>query len=105
MSTLIMWHNRFSENENEAVEIHIHDIRIPRPKSHDIEIPRPKNRDFEIQGLKDRDIEKRRIAAIGDADTIRKGIRNCRKMETVKKKTAYDNNNWKRETRTNRRRG
>ena len=23
MSTLIMWHNRFSENENEAVEAHI----------------------------------------------------------------------------------
>ena len=25
------------------------------------------------------------IAAIGDADKIRKGIRNCRKMETEKK--------------------
>ena len=23
MSTLIMWHNRFRENENEAVEVHI----------------------------------------------------------------------------------
>ena len=37
MSTLILWHNRFSENENEAVEAHIHDIKIPRRKSHDIE--------------------------------------------------------------------
>ena len=51
------------------------------------------------------------IAAIGDAGTIRKRIRNCRKMEIEKKiqhglkKTIYDNNNWKRETRTNRRRG
>ena len=47
MSTLIMWHDRFSENENEAVEAHIHDIEIPRPKSHDIEIPRPKSHDIE----------------------------------------------------------
>ena len=23
MSTLIMWHNRFSENENKAVEVHM----------------------------------------------------------------------------------
>ena len=42
MLTLIMWHNRFSENENEAVEAHIHGIEVPRPKSHDIEIPRSK---------------------------------------------------------------
>ena len=49
MLTLIMWHNRFSENENEAVEAHIprHRDSNPRPKSHDIEIPRPKNRDIE----------------------------------------------------------
>ena len=51
------------------------------------------------------------IAAIGDADTIRKGIRNCRKMETekntvwIEKDKIYYNNNWKRESRTNRRRG
>ena len=52
------------------------------------------------------------VAAIGDAVTIRKGIRNCRNMETEKKNTAgtekdkiYDNNNWKRETRKSRRRG
>ena len=51
------------------------------------------------------------ITAIGDADTIRKEIRNCRKMETEKntiwaeKDKIFDNKNWKRETRTNTRRG
>ena len=60
ISTLITRHNRFSENENEAVEAHIprhrdsktkkprhrdsrlqnHDIEITRLKSHDIEFPR-----------------------------------------------------------------
>ena len=51
------------------------------------------------------------ITAIGDADTIRKEIRNCRKMETEKntiwaeKDEIFDNKNWKRETGTNRRRG
>ena len=60
MLTLIMWHNRFSENEIEAVEAHIHDIEIPRPKNHDIEIPRPKNHDIKIPRPKNHDIEKRR---------------------------------------------
>ena len=45
------------DNENEAVEAHIHDIEIPRPKNHDIEIPRPKNHDIEIPRLKNHDIE------------------------------------------------
>ena len=54
MLTLIMWHNRFNENENEAV---IHDIEVPRPKSHDIEIPRLKNHDIEIPRPKSHDIE------------------------------------------------
>ena len=51
------------------------------------------------------------ITAIGYADTIRKEIRNCRKMETEKnsiwaeKDKIFDNKNWKRETGTNRRRG
>ena len=50
MSTLIMWHNRFSESENEAVEAHIlqyRDSKTKKPrhreskaKSHDIEFPR-----------------------------------------------------------------
>ena len=41
------------------------------------------------------------IAAIRDAHTIRKGIRNCRKMETEKntrwaeKDKIFDNKNWK----------
>ena len=58
------WHNYawffcfHDDNENEAVEAHIHDIEIPRPKNHDIEIPRPKNHDIEIRGLKHHDIEK-----------------------------------------------
>ena len=48
MLTLIMWH-RFSENENEAVEAHVHDIDIPRPKNHDTEIPRLKSHDTNFQ--------------------------------------------------------
>ena len=63
MLTLIMWHNRFNENGNEAVEAHIprhrdsktffqrtksHDIKIPRLKNHDIEIPRPESHDIEF---------------------------------------------------------
>ena len=58
-----MWHNRFSENESEAVDTHIprhrdskaifqrmksHDIEIPRLKNHDIEIPRPTSHDIEF---------------------------------------------------------
>ena len=43
MSTLIMWHNRLSEKENEGVRYICHDIKIPGPKSHDIEIPKAKN--------------------------------------------------------------
>ena len=59
MLTLIMWHNRFSENENEAVEAHIprHRDSNPRPKSHDIEIPRLKNHGIEIPRLKSHGIE------------------------------------------------
>ena len=37
MSTLFMWHNRFRENEIEAVRCIYNEIEIPRPKSHDIE--------------------------------------------------------------------
>ena len=82
MSTLIMWYNRFSEKENEAVEAHIprhRDSKTKKPrhreketvnprhrdsktyfqrtKSHDIEIPRPKSLDIEIPRLKNYDIE------------------------------------------------
>ena len=73
MLTLIMWHNRFSENENEAVEAHIprhRDSKTKKPrhretetvnpqhrdsktffqmtKSHDIKISRPKTHDIEF---------------------------------------------------------
>ena len=57
------WHNYawffcfHDDNENEAVEAHIHDIEIPRPKNHDIEIPRPKNHHIEIPRPKNHDIE------------------------------------------------
>ena len=50
------------------------------------------------------------IAAIRDADTKGKALRNCRKMETEKKNTIQAkkdkifDKNWKRETGTNRRR-
>ena len=82
MLTLIMWHNRFSENENEAVEAHIprhRDSTAKKPrhretetinprhrdsktffqktKSHDIKIPRLKNHDIKIPRLKSHDIE------------------------------------------------
>ena len=71
--SLIMSHNRFSENENEAVEAHLprhrdsrtkkprhrdskaffqrtksHYIEIPKLKNHNIEIPRPKSHDIEF---------------------------------------------------------
>ena len=82
MSTLIMWHNRFSENENEAMEAHIsrhrdskpkkpqyretetlnpqhHDSKtfFQRTKSQDIKIPRLKNHDIKIPRPKSHDIE------------------------------------------------
>ena len=82
MLTLIMWRNRFSENENEAVEAHIprhQDSKAKKPrhretetinprhcdsktffqrtKSHDIEIPKLKNHDIKIPRLKSHDIE------------------------------------------------
>ena len=40
MSTLIMWHNRFSENENEAVEAHI-------PRHRDSKTKKPRHRETE----------------------------------------------------------
>ena len=73
MLTLVMWHNKFSENENEAVEAHVPQHRysktkkprhretetinprhrdsktlFQRTKCHDIEILRLKNQDIEI---------------------------------------------------------
>ena len=45
MLTLIMWHNRLSENENEVVETHItryQESKTKKPRHRD---SRPKNRD------------------------------------------------------------
>ena len=39
MSTLIMCHNEFSENENEAVEVHI-------PRHQDFKTKKPRHRDL-----------------------------------------------------------
>ena len=65
MSTLMIWHNRISKNKNEAVETHIHDIKIQRQKSYNFEIPGPKNCDIDIRGLKLHDIEKGRQLSHG----------------------------------------
>ena len=79
-----MWHNRFSENENEALETHIPRYRdskakkprhretetinpqhrnsetfFQRTKSHDIEIPRLENHDIDFPRPKSHDIELR----------------------------------------------
>ena len=48
MSTLIMWHNRFSENENEAVEAHI-------PRHRDSKTKKPRPGDSKAEKLRHRD--------------------------------------------------
>ena len=48
MLTLIMWHNRFSENENEAVEAHIpqhRDSKTKKPWHQDSKTEKPRHRD------------------------------------------------------------
>ena len=48
MLTLIMWHNRFSENENEAVEAHIprhRDSKTKKPRHRDSKTKKPRHRD------------------------------------------------------------
>ena len=48
MWTLIMWHNRFSENENEAVETHIprhRDPKTKKPRPRDSKTKKPRHRD------------------------------------------------------------
>ena len=42
MLTLIMWHNRFSENENEAVEAHI-------PRHRGSKTKKPRHRDSKVR--------------------------------------------------------
>ena len=47
MSTLIMWHKRFSENENEAVEAHIprhRDSKAEKPRHCDPKTKKPRHR-------------------------------------------------------------
>ena len=50
MSTLIMWHNRFSENENEAMEAHI-------PRHRDSKTKKPRHRDSKAKKLRHRETE------------------------------------------------
>ena len=50
MLTLIMWHNRFSENENEAVEAHIprhRDSKTKKPRHRDSKTKKPRHRETE----------------------------------------------------------
>ena len=50
MLTLIMWHNRFSENENEAVEAHIprhRDSKTKKPRLRDSKAKKPRHRETE----------------------------------------------------------
>ena len=44
----IMWHNRFSENENEAVEAHV-------PRHRDSKTKKPRHRETETINLRHRD--------------------------------------------------
>ena len=57
MLTLVMWHNRFSENENEAVETHIprhRDSKTKKPQHRDSKAEKPRHRDSKT---KSHDIE------------------------------------------------
>ena len=47
MLTLIIWRNRFSENENEAVEAHI-------PRHRDSKTKKPRHRDSKAEKLRHR---------------------------------------------------
>ena len=58
MSTLIMWHNRFSENENEAVEAHIprhRDSKTKKPRHRDSKTKKPRHREMETINPRHRD--------------------------------------------------
>ena len=58
MSTLIMWHNRFSENENEAVEAHIprhRDSKTKKPRHRDSKAKKPRHRETETINPRHRD--------------------------------------------------
>ena len=60
--TLIIWYNRFSENENEAVEAHIpqhQDSKTKKPRHREMETVNPQHRDSKtfFQRRKSHDIE------------------------------------------------
>ena len=58
MLTLIMWHNRFSENENEAVEAHIprhRDSKTKKPRHRDSKAKKPRHRETETINPRHRD--------------------------------------------------
>ena len=58
MSTLIMWHNRFSENENDAVEVHIPwhwDSKTKKAQHWDCKTKKPQHRETETINSQHRD--------------------------------------------------
>ena len=60
MLTLIMWHNRFSEKENEVVEAHIprhRDSKTKKPQHRDFKAKKPRHRERETINPWDRDFK------------------------------------------------
>ena len=58
MLTLVMWHNRFSENENEAVEAHVPQHRYSKTKKpwhRDSKAKKPRHRETETINPRHRD--------------------------------------------------
>ena len=58
MSTLIMWHNRFSENENDAVEAHIprhRDSKTKKSQHRDFKAKKPRHQETEAINPRHRD--------------------------------------------------
>ena len=58
MLTLIMCHNRFSENENEAVEAHVpqhRDSKTKKPRHRDSKTKKPRHRETETINPRHRD--------------------------------------------------
>ena len=58
MLMLIMWHNRFSENKNEAVEAHIprhRESKIKKPRHRDLGTKTPRHRETETNKPQHRD--------------------------------------------------
>ena len=60
MLTLIMWHNRFSENENEAVEAHIprhRDSKTRKPRHRGSKTKKPRHRGSKTKKPRQRESE------------------------------------------------